>query len=382
MDPLDHPALGRRILWLGGGEPEPPRTTLAREGPDTMHESTSLRLAVLLLALSALAASLGACGLDRASQTIAAREAAERARIGDLQARSHVLAAEQSLRAGDKQKALAEFARAIAINPTLTTAHMGIADIHRLDGDYAKAEQSYGRAAAIEPQNFDAQYYHGLMLHLLDRVTEAIQAYLRALAVKPDDFDANLNLSTAYYQLDENVQALTYGRRAVELNPRDGPARFNLGAIHAAMNDHAAAVKEYQQAAELMELNPPLLLNLAESLGRLQRYEEMRNTLEQLVRTAPSAEAHERLGFAQFRLGQYDPALYDSALESFQNALELDPDYYPALNGIGVSYLNRWVWSDQKDSEARSRALAALRRSLQLNRNQPQILELLSRYGS
>jgi tetratricopeptide (TPR) repeat protein len=336
---------------------------------------------LIAVALVGALTLLSGCSLDRASQTIAAREAAERARMSDMQAQSYVLAAEQSLRAGDKERALAEFARAIAINPTLTPAHMGVADIYRLDGDYAKAEEGYSRAAAIEPRNFDAQYYHGLMLHLLNRVTEAIQAYIRALAVKPDDFNANLNLSTAYYQLDENVQALTYGRRAVELNPRDGPARFNLGAVYAAMDNHAEAVKEYQQAAELMELNPPLLLGLAESLGRLERYEEMRNTLEQLVRNSPSAEAYERLGFAQFRLGRYDEALYAAALESFEKAVELDQNYYPALNGIGVSLLNVWIRSDHQDSEARARAIASLRRSLQLNRNQPQILELLTRYA-
>lgn len=336
----------------------------------------------MLLLTAGVAGGLAGCGgIDRAGGSIAAAEAAERAAEMNLGGRNHVAAAEAALRAGDKERALAEFARAIQVNPRLTTAHMGIGDIYRMDGDYVKAEQAYGQAAAIEPANFDAQYYHGLMLHLLDRITEAIQAYLRALAVKPNDFMANLSLSTAYYQLDENNQALTYGLKAVELDPKDGPARFNLGAIYSAMGRHAEAVKEYQQAAELMELNTPLLMNLAESLGRLQRYDEMRNTLEQLVRTEPSAAAYERLGYAQFKLGAYDDSQYDAALASFQKALEIDPEYYPALNGVGVCYLCEWVWSDQRNAEARTRGLAALRRSLQLNRNQPQILELLTRYG-
>lgn len=339
------------------------------------------RAPMLLLSAAAAGMATGCGGIDRAGQSLAAAEAAERAASMDMSARSYVTAAEAALRAGDKERALAEFARAIQVNPRLTTAHMGVGDIYRMDGDYAKAEVAYGQAAAVEPTNFDAQYFHGLMLHLLDRITEAIQAYLRALAVKPEDFNANLNLSTAYYQLDENTQALTYGLKAVELNPKDGPARFNLGAIYSAMNRHAEAVKEYQQAAELMELNTPLLMNLAESLGRLQRYDEMRNTLDQLVRTEPSAAAYERLGYAQFKLGTYDDAQYEAALQSFEKALELDPQYYPALNGVGVSYLNQWVWSDQRDAEARAKALSALRRSLQINRNQPRILELLTRYG-
>jgi len=288
----------------------------------------------------------------------------------------YLVAGEMAVRDGDTDRALAAFARAIEVNPRLTSAHMGMADIYRMRTDYARAEESYSSAARTQPRNFDAQYYHGLMLHLLERVTDAVQAYLRALAVKPDDFRANLNLATAYYQLDENSLAMPYAKRAVELMPRDGPARFNLGAVYAATGDHRAAVQEYQQAAELMELTPGLLMNLAESLGKLDRFEEMSNALEQVNKGEPSAASWERLGFARFKM-----AKYDEARAAFDKALEIDKDYYPALNGRGVGLLNAWIWSGRADNSARQDGLAALRRSLQIRRDQHQIIDLLTRYG-
>lgn len=287
----------------------------------------------------------------------------------------HLAAGEGALVAGDRRRALDEFLRALAINPVLVDAHLGVADIYRLEGDYGRAEGKYARAAQLQPENFDAQYYHGLMLHLLDRVTDAIGAYLRALAVKPDDFQSNLNISAAYYQLGENAQALVFGERAVRLNPRSGPARVNLAAVYSDMGRHGEAVVEYQQATEFMELTPRLLLGYAEALKNNDRFEEMRSTLEQLVRTSPSAPAHERLGYAHFKLEQYD-----QAMSSFQAALRLEPDYFPALNGVGVCELNLWHWSDKRDVGARDRAVAALRRSLAINRNQAPIEELLTRY--
>jgi tetratricopeptide (TPR) repeat protein len=296
------------------------------------------------------------------------------ARRTESQAR--VAAAEDAIRAGDKERALMEFQRAIEINPNLTTAYMGMADIYRMDHDYSNAEVRYSRAAQLEPRNFDAQFYHGLMLHLLDRVTEAIQSYLRALAVRPDDFRTNLNLATAYYQLDENQQALPYAKKAVELNPQDGPARLNLGAVYAAVGRYQDAVKEYQQAAELMELNSSLLLNLAESLGKLERYEEMANALDQAVKIGPTTAVYERLGFARFRLGNFD-----AAKEYFQKSLDLDADYFPAMNGLGVCLMNDWIRSDKADTAAKDRAVSLLRRSLQLDPDQPQIREILTRYG-
>jgi tetratricopeptide (TPR) repeat protein len=331
--------------------------------------STTGRLAVCTLSVCLFAGCASVPGRET-SRT-------ERPAPTRTTAEVYLVAGETAVRDGDTDRALAAFARAIEVNPRLTSAHMGMADIYRMRGDYNRAEESYSNAAKVQPRNFDAQYYHGLMLHLLERVSEAVQAYLRALAVRPDDFKANLNLATAYYQLDENNLALPYAKRAVELQPRDGPARFNLGAVYAAMGDHRLAVQEYQQATELMELTPALLMNLAESLGKLDRFEEMANALDQVNKAEPSAASWERLGFARFKQGKYP-----EAHAAFESALAIDKDYYPALNGQGVCLLNKWIWSGREDSKARTDGLAALRRSLQVHRDQPQIIELLTRYGN
>jgi tetratricopeptide (TPR) repeat protein len=288
---------------------------------------------------------------------------------------ANVEAGEAAMDAGKNAAALEEFAKAIAINPTLTDAHMGMGDIYRQEGDYSKAEKSYAEAARLAPKNFDAQYYHGLMLHLLDRVTDAVSAYLKALSVKPEDFQTNLNLSVAYYQLGESTQAYTFGERAVKIDPRNGPARVNLAAVYADLGRHEEAVTEFQQSFELVESTPRILLAYAESLKSLNRFGEMRSTLDQLVKKAPSAAAWERLGYAQFKLSDFA-----KAAESFETSLKLDPDYFPALNGVGVCELNRYYWSNNSDNDARTRGLNALRRSLAINHNQANIEALLGRF--
>lgn len=352
-----------------------PTTELRRSSPRARAAWVGSGLAVCVMGMAGCA---GWFGGDRPDQAVGG--APGRVAGGADDAARLVTSADEAIAAGDKSKALAELARAIEINPQLTTAHLSMGDIYRGERNWVQAERAYRRAAESEPRNFDAQYLHGLMLHLLDRVSEAIGAYLRALDLQPNDFQANLNVSAAYFQLGEFAQAVPFAERAVRLSPRDGPARFNLGAAYARLGRDADAVVEYQQAAELMPLTPKLLLNLSESLGRLARYKEMRNTLEQLVRSAPSPAAHERLGFALFRLAEADDTLYSAAHAQFGKALELDPNYFPALNGVGICELNFYVWSDKNDLQAKDRGLAALRRSLQINRDQPRIAELLSRY--
>ncbi|MDX2115675.1 MAG: tetratricopeptide repeat protein [Planctomycetota bacterium] len=276
---------------------------------------------------------------------------------------------------GREDEALALLSRAIELNPTLTVAHLEMADIYEERGDYDLAERSYATAAGQEPANFSAQFGHGRVLHLLNRISEAVRAYLRALAIRPDDYDANLALATAYIQIDGPSQALPYALRATQLNPASGPAHANLGSVYSALGRHREAVEEYRAAAELMDLTPNLLLNLADSLGKLQRYEEMINTLDTANRLEPTAAAHERTGFAYFKLRRYE-----EAKSAFAQAIAQDATYFPALNGLGVCRLNEYLLSNKSDVAAHDSAMQYFRQSLRINGRQPRIVDLLARY--
>ncbi|MEX2217461.1 MAG: tetratricopeptide repeat protein [Phycisphaerales bacterium] len=338
---------------------------------------TAIRTSAILLLAAAAAFPAAGCRKRQRMAPIGPGRLAAPAEVSPAVQASQALARAQLLEAqGLDDVALAEFERAIAINPTLTPAYVGMADIHRKQGNLAEAEAGYNRAAQLEPGNFRAQYGHGLMLQLLGRLAESVRAYLRALAIAPNDFDANLNLATAYLQLREGSAGLPYAQRAVRLNGANGAARVNLGAIYAALGDPERAVTEYQQAAELMDLTPELLLNLADSLGQIGRYAEMQNVLEQLVRQRASAPAYERLATALFRQQKYD-----ESLENFRKALELDGNYYPALNGVGVSLLNRYLAGERQDQASHREGVEALRRSLRIEPRQPAVVDLLARYG-
>jgi tetratricopeptide (TPR) repeat protein len=203
-----------------------------------------------------------------------------------------------------------------------------------------------------------------------------VKSYLRALTIKPDDFNANLNIATAYLQLREPTEAVAYAERAVRIKSDSAPARTNLGAVYYALTRYEDAVIEYQQAAELAPLTGPLLLNLADALGKSGRIAESVNTLQQLVKTSPSAVAFERLGAGFFKLRRYE-----DSKSAFNRAIEIDGNHYPAINGSAVCLLNQYFFSNEKDEAARQEAIRLMRRSLQIERQQPKIVELLGRYN-
>ncbi len=328
-----------------------------------------LRCAVL----ASLIATSGGCAWisgESDTQTRAEREDAESFRATEV-----VVDAQEARERGDDETALALLEQAIARNPELTVAHLEMGDILRKRGDLVSAERSFGRAANLEPRNFDAQFNHADVLHALGRIVDAIRVYLRALAIRPNDAEANRGLAAAYLEQDRPDWALPYAEQAVKAAPEDGTARANLGATYSLLDRHEEAIQEYETAAELMELTPDLLLNWANSLGSIERYTEMINTLDAAIAIEPSATAYERLGFAYFKLRRYD-----RATEMFRNSLDLDQRHYPALNGLGVVLLNDYVQGGRRDDALRIEALSLLRRSLRINSNQPAFVQLVSTY--
>lgn len=343
-------------------------------------------MAALLVAASILTLASGCQILDKKPKNAGAKGvpgATGRPQTGNIRSQAEPLAKGlDSLHRGKLLKdqglsdeALAQFLTAIEENPLLTSAYMEAGDVLEEKGNLPEAEKKFAKASELEPFNFLAQFKHAKILQELQQFTKAIQSYLRALQLRPDSFEGNNGLAATYLQAGEPREALPYAQRAVELNPEDYSARTTLGAIYAALNDHESAIVEYQQAAEMGELSPKLLINLAESYGKTRRYDEMVNTLDEVVRREPSAAAYERMGSGLFRLGRFD-----EALESFTKATELDKDHYPAFNGVGVCLLQRWLASGQTDKLARDEGLRALRRSLQIKKDQPRVLELVGRH--
>lgn len=288
---------------------------------------------------------------------------------------SKLSAAEAAQAAGNYSAALEMFREVLAVNPTIASAYVGIGEVYVAQGNYADAEPAYARAARIEPRNFDAQYGHGTVLQKLQRFVEAIRAYARALSVKPESFEANLAMAQTYLAMADAPGALVYAEKAEQLQPGSGPARVTLGQVYERLGRPREAIEQFETAMELVDPSPELLLSLVKAYGDEKRFDEAVNAAEVLVKTAPSAAAYERLGWAYFRLGKYS-----ESMKAYVDAVHIDDTYWPALNGIGVNALNTWLVSNHADAKAAAEAKDAFRQSLRANPNQPKVVRLLTTY--
>lgn len=332
-------------------------------------KGTPIKLAIFALLLTVLAG----CDLFQKSNSNGSSARSSEPSAAQQQKLSE---AEQAKQTGNYAAALAIFQEILAENPTITTAYLGIGDIHIINKDYDKAEPAYDRAAKLEPRNFDAQYGHGLALQMLNRFVEAVRAYHRALTIDPESIKANLNIAVTYLQMNEPQSAVTFAEKAVSLEPGNGSARVNLGAAYEKTGKNKEAIEQYTAAMELVENTPPLMMNLINVLANEKRYQEAANTAENLVRVEPSANAYERMGWCYFRLSHFD-----KSVAAYREAVKLDTNHWQSYNGIGVNAINTWLLSKQRDGNAAREARDAFRRSLRINADQPKLLALMSNYG-
>ena len=289
---------------------------------------------------------------------------------------SKLTSADQLLKQGDNESALALFQEVLAQNPSLPEAYVGIGDVRFAQGRYSDAEPNYRRAVRLDPADFQAQYGHGRSLQMLGRLAECIGAYQRAIVANPKSAEANLNMATAYLSLGDARVAAQFAERALVLEPRNGAAHVNLGVSYERLGRPAEAIQQYQAAAELMPPTTQLMINMVNAYVADGRYPEAVNTALALTKLSSVPETFERLGWAEFRAGNYD-----SSSMAYRQAVVLDPRYWPAWNGIGVNALNRWLASEKRDSQAGDEARRAFRSSMQSNPNQPKVLKLYTTYG-
>ena len=298
----------------------------------------------------------------------------------------HYVAGRQALASGEDEAALAELQWAIRANPKLSVTHDAIGDIYRRRGENEKAAAAYEAACRINPYAFRSHYNLGVTLQCLSAqarspeaaaqyLQKSVHVYLRAITIRADDFDANLNVSACYFQQGRGELAEQYCKAAIQLDPRNPYAHSNLGIIYDAQGKLYDAIREYKVSLELETHQPKLLLNLGSTYMRLGRMKEALHAFDLAVGQDPaSAAPWVQIGACRFYQSQWAPAE-----EAYRKALSLDANYAEAHRGLGVTYMAQFVL-DAKRDDLRDNGLEAWQRSLELDANQPDLVELMKKY--
>jgi tetratricopeptide (TPR) repeat protein len=130
---------------------------------------------------------------------------------------------------GDNAAALAEWKKALEIDPNDARANNGIAIALSVSGDSDDAIAYLRKATQISPDFFEAYYNLGLELAKKNRVNEAIDAWLNTVRIRPSFAAGHEDLGYAFYLQGKFADSLTHLRLALEADP-DRVSDLNLAA--------------------------------------------------------------------------------------------------------------------------------------------------------
>ena len=207
-------------------------------------------------------------------------------------------------RVADLGAAIAQFERALTLDPAFAKAYVGASDAYRLLADYGSVSQ--------EEQDRAERYV------------------ARALELAPELGEAHVSLGAMRVDQRDYAGAERAYRRGIELAPSYATAHHWYGEL---LREHLQrfeqALAEAQRAAELDPLSPIVRYSLAENQAAAGRVAEGRATIAALVQAHP-----------QFPLGHETAANIAasegdlvSALRATQAHMRSDPDAIRAALG-------------------------------------------------
>src|SRR5262245_43205384 len=169
-------------------------------------------------------------------------------------------------------------------------------------GDFGRAMNFYQQALEVEPTA--ALWFRvGYIYVRLDRQGQAAQAYVSALKLDPDYAAAHEELALLLLGNKQRDQAAIHFGRAAELDPKRWRSHNALGVIADAEDKHDEAVQHFRAALRVLPKSSIVLNNL---------------------------------GYSYYLSGDLVQAGY-----LYQQALDAEPGYKPAIANVGLLYARR-----------------------------------------
>ncbi|MEM6485452.1 MAG: tetratricopeptide repeat protein, partial [Pseudomonadota bacterium] len=159
---------------------------------------------------------------------------------------------------------------------------------------------------------------------------QAARVLEMAVREDPEHWKSHNNLALTYVDLGELAIAEAHFRESLSIEPQ--PAIYNdLGFVLERQGLGREAMEQYRQAVEIAPDSATARFNLASALARRKSNAEAEQHFAASVATEPSGAGYVGLGIVQWEQGKRS-----EAMQSMEQALELDPDNQQAFDQLGA----------------------------------------------
>lgn len=231
---------------------------------------------------------------------------------------------------GRKDEAIAEYSKAIELDPKLAAAFNNRGIIYDDLEQYQKAIDDYNKAIELDPNYAVAYNNRGTIYDKLKQRQRALEDYDKAIELDPNYKTAYYNRGITYDDLEQPQKAIENFSKAIELDPNYTSAYYNRGNIYDDLGQHEKAIEDYNKAIELDSNYVIAYNNRGVAYKNLKQYEKAIQDYSKAIELDPNdATFYSNRGAAYKNLEQYD-----KAIEDYTRAIQIDPKYKKA-------YLNR-----------------------------------------
>jgi tetratricopeptide (TPR) repeat protein/serine/threonine protein kinase len=255
-------------------------------------------------------------------------------------------------------KALADLSKAIELDPKSASHWNNRGVAHRKAGQPAKALADFSKAIELDPTLALAWHGRGFTYYTLGRAAEAIRGFSKAIELDPKLALAWVNRGAIYAKLGQWDKAVRDCSKAIELDPKLADAWGNRGATYLVLGQPAKAVADLCKAIELDPKCAEAWSNRAEAYARLGQWDRA------AADVARAIELDSKLAHAWSTRGAIyceHLAQYDRAIADLSKAIELDSKLVNAWNYRGTIYCDHLAQYHK--------ALADFSKAIELNPN-------------
>ena len=185
---------------------------------------------------------------------------------------------------GNHEDAIADQGRAIEINPQYAKAYSNRGIAKRKIGDYKGAIADYDRAIEINPQYEAAYSNRGVAKSNMGDHEGAIADHGQAIEIDPKYSAAYSNRGIAKDRMDDHENAIADFNRAIEIDPKSTAAYNNRGIAKGNLGDHAGAIADHGRAIEIDPKNEQAIRNRTIALAMRRESQKGGKKIEEQLR--------------------------------------------------------------------------------------------------
>ena len=246
--------------------------------------------------------------------------------------------------------ALADFNKAITINPDLANAYLNRGNVYNNQEKWELVLANYNKAIAINPDFADAYVNRGLFYYNQKKWELALADWNKVIAINPDDTEAYISRGVLYVNLKKWELALADYNKAIAINPDYAEAYYNRGLFYYDQKKWELALADWNKAIDINPDFAQAYVNRGLLYVNLKKWELALADFNKAIDINPDfAQAYVNRGLLYVNLKKWELALAD-----WNKAIVISPDFAEAYANRGLLYLQ--IGDKQKAIENLQRA--------------------------